>query len=171
MLTQVIKVFIALNSENSPRQIAYALALGMVIGLTPLFSLHNLLILLLAFLIRVHLSSFFVGWTVFSLIGLLLAPVFASLGEALLTSAALEPTWHALYQSTLFKLAHIHHTVTLGSLLISVVLFVPFAILAQSLVIKYRDHVMAFVMKLKIVQMLKGSRFYQFYLKVQGGGA
>ena len=171
MLTQVIKVFIALNSESSPRQIAYALALGMVIGLTPLFSLHNLLILLLAFLIRVHLSSFFVGWTVFSLVGLLLAPVFASLGEALLTSAALQPTWYALYQSTLFKLAHIHHTVTLGSLLVSVVLFVPFAILAQSLVMKYRDHVMAFVMKMKIVQMLKGSRFYQFYLKIQGGGA
>lgn len=171
MLTQVIKVFIALNSENSPRQIAYALALGMVIGLTPLFSLHNLLILLLAFLIRVHLSSFFVGWTVFSLIGLLLAPVFASLGEALLTSVALQPTWHALYQITLFKLAHLHHTLTLGALVVTLVLFVPFVLLAQYLVVKYRDHVMAFVMKMKIVQMLKGSRFYQFYLKVQGGGA
>ncbi|WP_016957125.1 TIGR03546 family protein [Catenovulum agarivorans] len=171
MLTQIIKVFIALNSENSPRQIAYAMALGMVIGLTPLFSLHNLLILLLAFLIRVHLGSFFVSWSVFALLGLLFAPVFASLGDVLLTSAVLEPIWHALYQSTLFKLAHLHHTLTLGALVVTLVLFVPFVLLAQYLVVKYRDHVMAFVMKMKIVQMLKGSRFYQFYLKVQGGGA
>ncbi|EWH11213.1 hypothetical protein DS2_05130 [Catenovulum agarivorans DS-2] len=171
MLTQIIKVFIALNSESSPRQIAYAIALGMVIGLTPLFSLHNLIVLLLAFLIRVHLGSFFVSWGVFALIGALTAPLFAALGQALLTENALHGLWHSAYQITLFKLAHFHHTLTLGAFIIAGILFVPIAMLTQVLVVKYREHVMAFVMKLKIVQMLKGSRFYQFYLKVQGGGA
>ncbi|MER2491904.1 TIGR03546 family protein [Catenovulum sediminis] len=168
MLTQIVKLFIALNSENSPKQISYAFALGMLIGLTPLFSLHNLLVLLVAFLVRVHLGSFFVSWTLFSLLGLLFESAFAQIGEYLLTATSLHPVWQSLYQFTLFKLAHLHHTVTLGSLLIALLLFVPLTIGVQFLVVKYRVHVMAFVVKLKVVQMLKGSRFYQMYQKLQG---
>ncbi len=45
MLTLLAKLFQALNSESSSRQIALAVALGFFFGLAPLASLHNVVIL------------------------------------------------------------------------------------------------------------------------------
>ncbi|WAJ69687.1 TIGR03546 family protein [Catenovulum adriaticum] len=168
MFTLIAKLFIALNSEDSPKQISYAIALGMIIGLTPLLSLHNLLILLIAFLVRVHLGSFFVGWTLFSILGLLFAPLFASLGQYLLTLPALESTWDALYQFSFMRLAHFHHTTTLGALLVSLVLFFPLVFILNFLIAEYRTHIMAFILKLRLVQMLKASKVYKIYNSLQG---
>ncbi len=168
MLTTLAKLFIALNSENSPKQISYAIALGMIIGLTPLFSLHNLVILFLAFVVRVHLGAFFAGWTVFSILGLLFAPLFASLGHGLLTLPALAGLWDTLYQSTFMQLAHFHHTTTLGSLLVSLIVFYPLVRLLNHLILKYRTHIMAYVLKFKIVQTLKASKVYKAYSQLQG---
>lgn len=168
MLTLIAKLFIALNSENSPRQISYAIALGMIIGLTPILNLHNLVILLIAFLVRVNLGAFFAGWTVFGILGLLFAPLFANLGHYLLTLPALEPFWDSLYQITFMRLAHFHHTTTLGSLLISLVLFFPFVFLLNYLIREYRTHIMSYILKFRVVQTLKASKIYKLYDQIQG---
>lgn len=168
MLTQILKLFVALNSEDSPKRIAYAFALGLVIGLTPLFSLHNLVILLLAFVVRVHLGSFFVAFAFFAILGALLEPLMAALGECLLTYPLLEGLWQGLYQLTIFKLAHLHHTLTLGSLVVSLILFFPCVYLMNYLVKEYRVRFMAYIVKLKVVQMLKSTRIFQIYEKLQG---
>ncbi|MCU4674245.1 TIGR03546 family protein [Catenovulum sp. 2E275] len=168
MLTLLAKLFIALNSENSPKQISYAIALGMIIGLTPMLSLHNLVVLLLAFLVRVHLGAFFVGWTVFSILGLLFAPLFASLGHYLLTMPSLAGMWDALYQSTFMRLAHFHHTSTLGSLVVCLILFFPLVFLLNYLIAEYRTHIMTYVLKFRIVQTLKASKIYKLYNQLQG---
>ncbi|WP_017444422.1 TIGR03546 family protein [Gayadomonas joobiniege] len=168
MLTQILKLFIALNSEDSPKQIAYAFALGMIIGLTPLLSLHNLIILFIAFLVRVHLGAFFVSFALFAIVGELAEQPFAQVGEYLLTMPALESMWQSLYQFTFFKLAHLHHTLTLGGLVIGLVLFFPIVYLINYLVLEYRVHVMAYILKLRVVQMLKSTRIFQMYEKLQG---
>ncbi|KMT63850.1 TIGR03546 family protein [Catenovulum maritimum] len=168
MITTLVKLFIALNSENSAKQIAYAVALGSIIGLTPLFSLHNLVVLILAFLIRVHLGTFFVSWSLFSLLGVMLTTSFSNLGASLLNLASLNDFWTSLYQITLFKLAHFHHTTTLGSLIISLITFMPITYLSVYLINKYRQHVMAFIMKFKVVQSLKASKFYSVYQSLSG---
>ncbi len=170
MLTLLAKLLAALNSESSPRQIALALALGMLVGLTPTLSLHNLLILLLAFVIRVNLSAFFLAVAAFSGFGLLTAVPFASLGETLLNNPELQALWTNLYQVTLFKLSHLHHTLTLGSLVAALILFVPMVALSQWLIVRYRHHMKTFIEKFKIVQTLKGSRFFQLYQSVSGKG-
>ncbi|AWB65820.1 DUF2062 domain-containing protein [Saccharobesus litoralis] len=169
MLTLLAKLLHALNSESSPRQIAAAIALGLCVGITPLLSLHNLLFLLLAFLIRINLSAFFLSATVFSAVGLLLAPISISLGEALLTAPSLQGLWTSLYQFNIYKLAHLHHTLTLGSLLVGLILFVPCMLASQQIVIRYRVHIKAFIEKFKVVQWLKSSKFYQIYQTVTGG--
>ena len=50
------KLIKALTSNESPGQIAGGFILGMIIGLTPFWSLHNLVVVLLIILIRVNIS-------------------------------------------------------------------------------------------------------------------
>ena len=45
MLDQIVKLIKVLNSETAPEQISLALAFAMLAGFTPLWSLHNLLVL------------------------------------------------------------------------------------------------------------------------------
>lgn len=168
MITALVKLFIALNSENSTKQISYAIALAFVIGLTPLFNLHNILVILIALLVRIHLGTFLIAWPMFTLLGMALNQPLAQLGEFLLTTPSLQTLWQSLYQISLFKLAHFHHTTTLGSLLFALSLFAPLVWLSNVLIRKYRQHVMTFIMRLKIVQALKASRFVQVYQSMAG---
>ncbi len=47
MLALLMKILKALNSEQSPGQLAAAVSFAAIIGLTPLLSLHNFFILLI----------------------------------------------------------------------------------------------------------------------------
>lgn len=166
MIDPVLKLIKALNSEVGPWQIAFAGALAMVIGLTPLWSLHNLFILLFAFVFRVHLATFFVFWGVFSGVAYLMDPWFHELGLRLLTDPARESFWTSLYQSDTWQATRFNHSITLGSFLFSVLAFVPTAVFFRLGIVQYRGKLMPVVAKLKIVQMLKGSKFYQLYERV-----
>jgi uncharacterized protein (TIGR03546 family) len=170
MLTLLAKLLAALNSENSPRQIALAIAMGMVVGLSPLLSLHNVLFLLLVFILKINLSTFFIALAGFSGLALLGAPLFSSIGEQLLHAPALYTSWTYLYQASLFKLAHFHHTLTLGSLVASLILFIPVMLISEWLILRYRVHIKAWIEKFHIINTLKASRFYKIYLGLSGTG-
>jgi len=163
MIRLLAKLLKALNSETEPGQISLGICLAMIVGFTPLFSLHNLLVVLLALVLRVNLSMFIVGWGVFSGIAYLLDPMFHALGLAVLQSSALESLWIVFYNMTLFRLAHFNNTIVMGSLLVSLVLFVPVYITANRLIRAYRDSVLAWVRRLRIVELLKTSRLFQTY--------
>jgi len=165
-----LKLFKALNSEASPWQLAFGIAFGLVVGLTPLMSLHNIVLVLLVFLLRVNLSAFFLATGFFTGLAYLLDGVSISVGEAILTNPSLQDFWTGLYQSEFWQLTHFNHTLTMGSLVISLILFLPIAVLSKHLIIIYRQRVMASVGKLKIVQMLKGSNLYGLYSSVSDKG-
>jgi uncharacterized protein (TIGR03546 family) len=166
MITLLAKLLAALNSQSSSRQIALAIALGMIAGLTPMLSVHNVLILLFAFVIKVNFSAFFLAFGVFSGLGVITAAPFAALGETLLNDPSLTAFWTGLYQLTLLKIAHFHHTLTLGSLVVTMALFGPLFFISRWLIDRYRHLLQGFIEKLKVVQTLKSSRFYQIYLRM-----
>ena len=74
MIRAIIKLLRVLNSEAAPAQIGLALAFALIMGLTPLWSLHNLAVLLLVLVLRVNLSAFLLGTAVFSGLAYLLDP-------------------------------------------------------------------------------------------------
>ena len=51
------KLLKALNSDDSPWQLAFGVMLGMIMGLTPFWGLHSLLILFIVLFLRVNLST------------------------------------------------------------------------------------------------------------------
>ncbi|MEJ2231585.1 MAG: TIGR03546 family protein, partial [Nitrospirales bacterium] len=124
MIKLLAKLLRVLNSETDPGQISLGLCFAMVAGLTPLLSLHNLVVLLLVLVLRVNLSAFLLGLALFTGIAYLLDPLFHSLGLAILTAPALQELWTALYQSIWWRIERFHNSIVMGSLTFSLVLFV-----------------------------------------------
>mgnify|MGYP001822523921 CR=1 FL=1 len=173
MIEAIAKLLKVLNSETEPGQISLAVCLAMIIGLTPFYSLHNLLVLLLVFLLRVNVSAFILGFVVFSGAAFLLDPLFHKLGLWVLTLPALEGTWTALYGQVLWRIEGYNNSIVMGSSLVSLLLFVPLFLCLNMLIRKYRQHVLERLRKLKIVNILKASKFYEIYesATVWGGNA
>lgn len=161
MLKRLIKFLKLLNGDVSPGQIAAGLAFGMFFAFTPLFSLHNVFVLLLVCIFRVNVTAVIVGLALFSPIAWLLDPYFIQLGEAMLTRAEWQGFWTALYQQDIWRLMHFNNTMTLGSVVISTLLWLPAFFVFRLLIIKYRSRFLVFVNKLGIVKWLKASKKYQ----------
>lgn len=166
MLTMLAKLLKALNSDASPSQLALAVSLALVVALTPFFSWHNALVLLIALVVRVNLSAFFVALAGFSLLAWFVDPYSASLGTQLLTTPELQETWVSMYQHDFLRITKFNHTLVLGGLVVSLIAFIPVFFLSRFLVVHYRAKVLVWVEKLWIAKLLKGSKFYRIYQSI-----
>ena len=170
MLHTFAKFLKILNSDAEPGQISLGLAFAMIAGFTPLMSLHNLLVLMLVLFLRVNLSSFLLGLALFSALAFALDPLFHQIGLAILTLPALTGLWTALYNSTLWRLERFNNSIVMGSLVVSLALFVPMVVVGNAFVRKYREHVLQWVMRTKLMQAFQASKLFGYYQSVSGWG-
>ena len=168
MLRTLARILKVLNSEAHPAQIAGAVALAAIMGLTPLWSLHNLLILLLVLVLRVNLSTFLVAFALFTGFAYLLDPAFHRLGLALLTSETLQGLWTGLYATVVGRLSGFNNTVVMGSLVASVVTAAVLYPLVVAGVRRYRTTIQAWVARSRLMTFLKASKFYRIYTEIRG---
>ena len=164
MLDIIIKFLKALNSETDPGQISFALTMGMIMGLTPLMSLHNLIVLFLVLVIRANVSSFLTSLTLFSGGAYLFDTAFIQLGEFLLAKPEMIELWTSLYSSDFWRLTHFNNTLTLGSLVVALLLAVPLYFASLFIIINYREHIMAWVKKTKIAEIVRASKIYKLFM-------
>jgi uncharacterized protein (TIGR03546 family) len=167
LLAKFLKV---LNSNAEPLEISMGFCLAMIAGLTPFMSLHNMVVLFVVLVLKVNLSAFLLGLGLFSGIAYALDPLFHRIGLAVLTLPSLGNLWTSLYNSTLWRLEHFNNSIVMGSLLASLVLFIPFVLLGNMLIRKYRAHVLQWVMKSRFMQIMASSKFYRLYQSVSGWG-
>jgi uncharacterized protein (TIGR03546 family) len=168
MIELIAKTLKVLNSETDPGQISLAFCLAMVMALTPLFSAHNMLVLLAALVLRVNLSTFSVVWIVLSAIAYALDPLFHKIGLAVLTAGGLKSMWTGLYNTAWFRPAHLNNTVVMGSLLVSLAAFIPVFFIIKILVRKYREHLLAWINKTRVMKIFKTSKLYEVYQTISG---
>jgi uncharacterized protein (TIGR03546 family) len=159
MIRAAYKLLQVISSETEPGQISLGFAFALIAGFTPLLSPHNLLVLFLILVLRVNLSAFFLGLAFFSGVAYLLDPVFHRVGLAALTAGPLDGLWTTLYNSTPWRLERFNNSIVMGSLLVSVVLFMPLYLLSNKLILKYREHFMAWVQKTKLMHVLNILRY------------
>jgi uncharacterized protein (TIGR03546 family) len=172
MIELIAKMLKVLNSETDPGQISLAFCLAMVMGFTPLFSAHNLLVLLAALVLRVNLSTFSVVWIVLSAVAYALDPLFHKIGLAVLTAEGLKTMWTGLYNTAWFRPARLNNTIVMGSLLVSLAAFIPVFITIKVLVLRYREHLLAWIRKTRVMKFFKASKLYEVYQTISGfGGA
>jgi len=166
MLSMLAKFLKVLNSDASPGQVALGFAFALFVGLTPFFSLHNFIILLLVFVIRVNLSAFFLASAIFALMAYIVDPISIAIGESLLTNPELTGTWTQMYQSDVWRAFKFNHTLLIGSVTLSAILFVPVLVIGIWFIKVYRDRLMKWFEKLKITKLVKASKFYKVYEKL-----
>src|SRR5213594_4525983 len=115
-----------LHSEGTPGQVAAGIALGAILGLTPLVNLHNLVVFALIVILNVSFGGAMLGWVVFVPVGFLLDPAFDWIGARLLLDVpALTPLWTALYNMPVAPLTNFNNSVVLGSVVLSLAAWVP----------------------------------------------
>lgn len=163
-LNRIVKI---LHSDASPAQVAGGACLGMVMGLTPLCSVHNLLVLFLVLIFRVNPGAVTVSWLVFSLLSFPLDPLSHIVGLKLLKAQALFDFWTQLYNVPLMTWTRFNNSVTLGSLTISLTVFIPLFLFFRWFVIAYRGSLKEKIERLKLVRLVKGSLIYRWYARVR----
>ncbi|MCW8922183.1 MAG: TIGR03546 family protein [Gammaproteobacteria bacterium] len=158
MITQIIKFLRVLASEAAPIQISMGIALAMIIGFTPLLSLHNVLVVFVLLVFRINIAAFLLAWALFSGLAYLLDPVFHQIGLSLLQNESLQATWTAMYNLMFWRLANFNNTILMGSLVVSLLAFFPLVLILNVLIKQYRSHVLVFLNNSKIIRYLQNSK-------------
>ncbi|HYT81944.1 MAG TPA: TIGR03546 family protein [Gemmatimonadales bacterium] len=153
----------ALHSEGTPGQLAAGIALGSILGLTPLLSLHNAFVFALIVMLNVSFPGAMLGWALFVPIGFLLDPVFDWIGHTLLFTPSLTPLWTSLYNTPVVPLTSFNNTVVLGSLVFAIVCFVPLYLLLRWAVARYRATIGERVRQSKWYRAVTASKLYNVY--------
>ncbi|MDH5433830.1 MAG: TIGR03546 family protein [Gammaproteobacteria bacterium] len=168
MLAPFTKVIKALNSEQSPAQLAAAISFAAILGLTPLMSLHNLLVLFCVLFFRVNLTLFILAWPLFATFSLLLEPVYHNIGYSILTQPDLKLAFESFYNNIIGRWSNFYYPVVLGSLLIAL----PVAILGYPffkwLVNNYRNKWKDKIDQYQIIRFIKASKVWQAYQRFSG---
>ena len=84
LFKQIFGFLKLLNSDTGTISLAMGVALGFVLGMSPMLSLQGILILLIAIFFRVQLGAVFISSFFFAFVAYLLDPAFHALGEKIL---------------------------------------------------------------------------------------
>jgi uncharacterized protein (TIGR03546 family) len=165
LLLKLIQSLIkALNSDGTPGQVGAGIALGAVLGLTPLMNVHNLVLFVLAMILNVSFPGVMLGWLAFLPFGFALDPLFDAVGRALLLGVpALVPFWTWCFNTPLIALTNFNNTIVLGSFVVWLVTSLPIYFLARWAVTRYRATVYVRLQKLRVFQAVKASKAYNLY--------
>ena len=153
-----------LHSDGSPSQIAFGIALGSALGLTPIANAHNAIVLLLLAVLNVSFAAGMLAWGVFVPIGFMLDPLFDRIGNWLLVEVtSLRPLWTSWENIPGLALTNFNNTIVLGSVVFWLVSFVPLFFAARYGVVKYRATLGERVKNSRYFKLLETSQLYSVY--------
>ena len=153
-----------LHSDGSPSQIAFGVALGAALGITPIANVHNAVVLLLLAVLNVSFAAGMLAWGVFVPIGFMLDPLFDRIGNWLLVDVtALRPLWTSWENVPGLALTNFNNTIVLGSLVFWLVLFIPLYLASRVGVLKYRATWGERLKNSRYFKLLETSQLYSVY--------
>jgi len=157
----------ALHSEGTPGQLAAGIALGSILGLTPLVNIHNAIVFAAIVLLNVSFAGGMLGWALFVPIGFILDPLFDWIGHSLLLAPSLRGVWTSLYNTPIVPLTNFNNTVVLGSLVFALLFFVPLFFATRWAVTRYRATIGERVRQSKFYRAVMASKVYNVYRMFQ----
>lgn len=167
LLKQFFQLFKLLNSETGTHQIAWGIAFGFVLGMTPAFSLQTILVMLILLFFRVQMGAAFLAAFFFKFMAYLLDPFFHRVGEAVLSNESLRPTFTTLYNMPVVPWTRFYNTIVMGSGVLSLVLTPLVFFLSLVLIKKYRSSIYERFKNSKVFKAFKATGFYKWYVKYE----
>ena len=167
LLKQIFSFLKLLNSETGTNQIATGVAVGFILGMTPVFSLQTLVAFALLFLFRIQIGAAFLTAFFFKFVAYLLDPVFHQVGSMMLEIPSLRPLFTTLYNMPIIPFTRFNNSIVMGSFVAGLILALPVYILSNVLIKKYRTTVVARFKGTKVFRAWKTSKLYNLYDKYQ----
>ena len=167
LLKQIFGLIKLINSDKETSQIAFGVALGLILGFSPLFSLQSIIVFIILFFFRVQIGAAFLAAFFFGFIAWILDPVCHMLGSAILEIDALNPLFTTLYNMPIVPFTRFYNSIVMGSGILALLLspFVYFG--TKALVQKYRETIMARFQQTKLWKAVKASSIYNWYTKYE----
>jgi len=150
----------------TPNQIAGGLVLGVGIGLTPGWPLQVWLLLCVMFLLNVNMGIGIACAFASAAVAWVLDSVLHGLGMAMLGIGSLEGVYTSMYNSEFWMLSRFNNSVVMGALVLWLISTLPLFFLGRVGVTAYRTKLEPWVMKLRVVRMIQGSKFYGWYERI-----
>ena len=147
----------AFGSEDTPHQLAWGVAIGMMVGLLPKENLTAVVLSVLLLATRVNPASGAVAVLAFSWVGLLIDPVCGRIGWFLLSHPALQGVWTTLADLPVAPWTAFNNTVVLGSFVVGLWLLLPVYFVSKPLFARYHPRLTARLRKFKVYQVLMGT--------------
>lgn len=147
----------ALAAQESPKQLAAGLALGVAAGLIPKSSLLAHLLLVVIAATQVNAGTGYLGAILVSAIARLFDPLLHPIGNALLSAGALRPLWTWLYNLPVAPWTEFNNTVVLGGLVVGAAAAYPVYLASLPAFEKYSETIGKRVRKWKVAQLLLGA--------------
>ena len=165
LLKQLFGFFKLLHSENGNNQIAWGVALGFVLGMTPALSLQSFIVFLFLFFFRIQIGAAFIAAFFFKFVAYLLDPIFDYVGSTVLNLAMLQELFTSMYNMPIVPFTRFNNTIVMGSGIVSIIL-TPFVfMLSKSLISKYRTLVVERFKETKFFKVWTKTALYQWYYK------
>lgn len=167
LLKQLFGLIKLLHSEQGTRSIAWGVAMGFILGMTPAFSLQSVLVFLLLFIFRIQIGAAFLTAFFFKFIAFFLDPLFNSIGSTVLEIEALKPLFTELYNMPIVPLTRFYNTIVMGSGVVSILLVPVIYVGALIAVGKYRATVVYRVQGTKVWKAFRATTFYKWYVSYE----
>ncbi|MNS91946.1 hypothetical protein D3C72_1260590 [compost metagenome] len=164
LLKQIFNFLKLLNSDTGTYQLASGLALGLMLGFAPFFSIQTLLVFAIIFIFRVQIGAAFLSAFFFKFVAYLFDQPAHYLGKAVLENESLRPLFVTMYNMPLVPMTRFNNSIAMGSMLVSIILF-PFAFWGFKLaILKYRATVVAKFKGTKFWKAFAATKVYNWYL-------
>ncbi|MEN1681258.1 MAG: TIGR03546 family protein [Planctomycetota bacterium] len=145
-----------ITANDSSRQIAAGVALGMMLGLVPKGNLIALALGVLLCALRVNKTAGVMAAAAFSAVSVALDTFTHRLGAHLLKVESLQGFYAWLYDQPLGPWIGFNNTVVLGSLVLGVYLAYPCYVAAESLLARIQAPIAAWIKRFKLARWLLG---------------
>jgi uncharacterized protein (TIGR03546 family) len=166
MIWLLRNIILALHSEKNRWQLALGAVMGWHLGMIPWDNAIWASLLLLTLCLRANLGLV----VVFLLLSksILLQLDTSALGLKILEHDSLIPFWTEAFNTPFLAISGFNRVDIMGGLACAMAISIlTFPLLLQITKI-YQRYILTFIEKFWIVKLLKGSRFFQWYLKVLG---
>lgn len=141
MLSAIVKLFQALNSNKSSSEIAHACCMGVILGFMPKNNAIWFIIFVFFMFVRINKGAYLLITALISLFAWQLDPMFNNIGYAILKYPAFENFFAWLIDIPFVGFTKFNNTIVMGSLVFSLALYIPVFIIIKVLVRLWRKKI------------------------------
>lgn len=147
-----------LTANDSSRQVAVGITIGVVLGLVPKATLVAVVLGVLLCALRVNKAAGMTAAALVAPLAPLLDPFTHKLGLKVLTIPSLQPTYAWFYDTPLGPWWGLHNTVVCGTLLLGLYLSYPIYLVARGVVDRVQPPAVRLILKYKLGRLLLGAQ-------------